>query len=76
MYRFNIIWVVQVATAVRADWLFLLTDVDALYTSNPRVSPDAQPIHTVHDMGQLQVGCRYILLCPSKTVSNIPCLFC
>jgi len=45
----------QVATAVKADWLFLLTDVDALYTTNPATNPDAQPIHEVHDIGQLQV---------------------
>ena len=40
---------------MRADWLFLLTDVDALYTSNPITDRGAQPIHTVHDIGQLQV---------------------
>lgn len=45
----------QVATAVHADWLFLLTDVDALYTSNPSIDPDAQPIREVHDIAQLQV---------------------
>lgn len=27
----------QVATVLRADWLFLLTDVDCLYTANPNV---------------------------------------
>jgi glutamate 5-kinase len=26
-----------VATLVEADYLFLMTDVDALYTSNPKV---------------------------------------
>ena len=46
---------VQVATAVQADWLFLLTDVDALYTSNPVSDPEARPIHVVHDISQLQV---------------------
>jgi glutamate 5-kinase len=40
---------------VKADWLFLLTDVDALYTTNPATNPDAQPIHEVHDIGQLEV---------------------
>jgi glutamate 5-kinase len=33
----------QVATLVEADYLFLLTDVDALYTANPKVF-----LHTVH----------------------------
>jgi glutamate 5-kinase len=27
----------QVATLVEADYLFLMTDVDALYTANPKV---------------------------------------
>lgn len=30
----------QVATLVEADWLFLMTDVDCLYTANPKVSTD------------------------------------
>jgi len=34
----------QVATLVEADYLFLMTDVDALYTANPKVRP---PILTV-----------------------------
>ena len=47
--------VVQVATAVQADWLFLLTDVDALYTADPGTNPEAEPIREVHDIAQLQV---------------------
>eukprot|EP00884_Botryococcus_braunii_P023354 jgi/Botrbrau1/9702/Bobra.0201s0032.1 len=45
----------QVATLVRADWLFLLTDVDALYTANPNVDPSARAIPEVHDLEELQV---------------------
>jgi glutamate 5-kinase len=30
----------QVATLVEADYLFLVTDVDALYTANPKVRCD------------------------------------
>ncbi|MCY7408066.1 MAG: glutamate 5-kinase, partial [Alkalinema sp. CAN_BIN05] len=30
-----------VASLVDADWLFLMTDVDRLYTANPRTNPDA-----------------------------------
>lgn len=45
----------QVATLVHADWLFLLTDVDALYTANPLVDPNAEPIRVVEDVSQLQV---------------------
>ncbi len=46
---------VQVATMVRADWLFLLTDVPCLYTANPSVDPSAEPIHEVRDIAALQV---------------------
>ncbi|KAH7625023.1 hypothetical protein Ndes2526B_g00399 [Nannochloris sp. 'desiccata'] len=43
----------QVATLVQAEWLFLLTDVDALYTSNPSIDPTATPIREVADMAEL-----------------------
>ena len=33
-----------VAVGVSAKKLFLLTDVDCLYTANPRTNPDAQPV--------------------------------
>ncbi len=36
-----------VASLVEADWLFLLTDVDRLYSADPRSVPDAQPIPLV-----------------------------
>ncbi len=44
-----------VAGLVDADWLFLLTDVDRLYTANPRTNPDAKPIEVVHDIDALEV---------------------
>ncbi|MGV0026345.1 glutamate 5-kinase [Phormidesmis priestleyi] len=44
-----------VASLVDADWLFLLTDVDRLYSSDPRNDPDAQPISLVQDIKQLTV---------------------
>lgn len=44
----------QVATLVRADWLFLLTDVDSLYTANPSTHPEAVAIHQVHDLNKLK----------------------
>ena len=37
-----------VASIIEADWLFLLTDVDRLYSANPRLDPDAIPIMTVN----------------------------
>jgi glutamate 5-kinase len=45
----------QVATLVHAEWLFLLTDVDALYTANPADDPSAQPIRHVPDLWSLTV---------------------
>jgi glutamate 5-kinase len=42
-----------VASLVEADWLFLLTDVDRLYSADPRYNPDAQPISLVDKIDQL-----------------------
>ncbi|KAE8540606.1 glutamate 5-kinase [Cryptococcus gattii VGV] len=36
-----------------ADYLFLLTDVDCLYTDNPRNNPDAKPVRVVRDIEKL-----------------------
>lgn len=49
-----------VASLVRADWLALLTDVDRLYSADPRQNPDAEPILRVEHIDQLnvQVGDR------------------
>lgn len=35
------------SSMVHADYLFLLTDVDGLYTTNPRKDPSARPIDVV-----------------------------
>jgi len=43
-----------VANLVRADWLFLLTDVDRLYSADPRSDPDAQPISRISRIEQLK----------------------
>ncbi|MFE4104851.1 glutamate 5-kinase [Almyronema epifaneia] len=43
----------QVASLVNADWLFLLTDVDRLYSADPRSNPDARPISLVDKVAQL-----------------------
>jgi glutamate 5-kinase len=42
-----------VASLVRADWLFLLTDVDRLYSADPRRVPDAKPITLVSNIEEL-----------------------
>jgi glutamate 5-kinase len=47
-----------VASLVQADWLFLLTDVDRMYSADPKTVPDAQPIKLVSsdEFNQLQVA--------------------
>ncbi|MEA5581751.1 glutamate 5-kinase [Nodularia harveyana UHCC-0300] len=42
-----------VASLVEADWLFILTDVDKLYSADPRSVPDAQPISLVANLQEL-----------------------
>lgn len=37
----------MVAAMVGAQWLFLLTDVDSLFSGNPRTLPEARPIRVV-----------------------------
>ncbi|MEH2014851.1 glutamate 5-kinase [Nostoc sp.] len=47
-----------VASLVKADWLFLLTDVDRLYSADPRSVPDARPIalvSSIKELAQLQI---------------------
>lgn len=39
---------------VNADYLFLMTDVDCLYTDNPRTNPNAKPVEVVEDVGALK----------------------
>ncbi|KAL7275750.1 Glutamate 5-kinase [Rhizina undulata] len=43
------------AGMVNADYLFLMTDVDCLYTKNPRHFPDAKPIEVVEDVSSIKV---------------------
>ncbi len=43
-----------VASLVEADYLFLLTDVDRLYSEDPRENPQAQPIERVVTRERLQ----------------------
>ncbi|MBE9068289.1 glutamate 5-kinase [Leptolyngbya cf. ectocarpi LEGE 11479] len=44
-----------VASLVGADWLFLLTDVDQLYSADPRANPNAEPITWVPHLGDLNI---------------------
>ena len=45
----------MVAVMLQAKWLFLLTDVDGLYTKNPKTHPDAEIITLVPDIFKLKV---------------------
>jgi glutamate 5-kinase len=49
-----------VASLVEADWLFILTDVDRLYSADPRLDPTARPIPLVSagELSQLQVSAQ------------------
>ncbi|KAI8909891.1 Aspartate/glutamate/uridylate kinase [Powellomyces hirtus] len=42
------------AGMVDADYLFLLTDVECLYTDNPRTNPAAEPVRLVTDVAELR----------------------
>ncbi|KAF9312342.1 hypothetical protein BG003_006393 [Podila horticola] len=42
------------AGMIHADYLFLMTDVDCLYTDNPRSNPDAKPVIIVDDIAALK----------------------
>lgn len=44
------------AGMVHAQYLFLLTDVDCLYTDNPRLNPDAEAIVCVTDIESLNAN--------------------
>lgn len=43
------------AGMISADFLFLMTDVDCLYTGNPRDNPDAKPVLVVDNISDLKV---------------------
>ncbi|KZO90407.1 glutamate 5-kinase [Calocera viscosa TUFC12733] len=42
------------AAMIHADYLFLMTDVDCLYTANPRKDPAAQPVPVVADVAVIR----------------------
>ncbi len=44
----------MVASLVSANYLFLLTDVDQLYSADPRQDPNAQPISRVSNINQIE----------------------
>jgi glutamate 5-kinase len=57
---------------VKADYLFLMTDVDCLYTDNPRSNPDAKPVFVVDDITALREKGMLALL--SAMIFGIFCI--
>jgi len=47
---------------LHADYLFLLTDVDCLYTANPRKDPDARAIEVVSSISAIRSEGELLLL--------------
>lgn len=60
------------AAMVHADYLFLMTDVDGLYTANPRTNPDAKAIEVVDDIDALQADGESHCLPPHPPLTNPP----
>jgi glutamate 5-kinase len=46
----------RVASLIEAKWLFLLTDVDQLYSADPRRNPNAQKISIVNSIAELEIS--------------------
>lgn len=44
------------AGMLHADYLFLMTDVECLYTDNPRTNPDAKPVVLVQNVDDIAVA--------------------
>ncbi|KAG8888280.1 hypothetical protein FRB98_008026 [Tulasnella sp. 332] len=42
------------SSMLHADYLFLLTDVESLYTSNPRKDPNARPVEEVTSVSEIR----------------------
>ena len=43
-----------VAQLVGADLLILMSDIDGLYTDDPKINPNARFIHTVHNISEIE----------------------
>ncbi|CAE6910167.1 unnamed protein product [Symbiodinium natans] len=75
------------AVQLEADALCLFTDVNCVYTANPRTNPDAKPLHVVAEPWALRVDTKdagsglgtggmatKILAARTASVSGIPCV--
>jgi glutamate 5-kinase len=52
---------------LHADYLFLLTDVDSLYTANPRKDPSAHAIEIVESVSTIRTQGIHWSLSPIHT---------
>jgi len=57
-----------VGEMVNASWVFLLTDVDGLYTANPHSDPNAKRIGVVEDLDKLD---GTLILSPPHPLSSV-----
>lgn len=55
---------------IHADYLFLLTDVDGLYTTNPRKDPSARPIETVPSVQAIRAEGKLLFISYCGSVLN------
>jgi uridylate kinase len=56
---------------IHADYLFLLTDVDGLYTANPRRDPDARQIEVVESISAIRQQGIVLPLLSLPTVADL-----
>jgi glutamate 5-kinase len=56
------------SSMLHANYLFLLTDVDGLYTSNPRKDPDAKAIEEVASVAAIRQQGQFMLYIASLHV--------
>jgi glutamate 5-kinase len=59
------------AGMVKADYLFLMTDVDCLYTDNPRTNPLAEPVWQCNDIDALREKSMYCVVLMGIAVSYL-----
>ena len=68
------------ASMIHADYLFLLTDVDSLYTANPRKDPSAKAIEVVTSIAAIRSQgvypeCKLVCGCSSASHGVAPPAF-
>lgn len=60
------------SSMIHADYLILLTDVDGLYTSNPRKDPDAKLVETVSSISEIRNQGTILVIIHCLLSSELP----